>query len=302
MSNTPSVQSASKEVLDQFKELGLTQIESRIYISLLALGPSNAREISKKSGLRREDVYRTLHIMKSIGIVEIIMNNPFIFVAVDPKLALNILVSELEARLTITRKNALALAGYLGAIQRSDRAKNYYDSQQSVFKLEGGSQIFEQMARSVSTCKFEILRALTLTGISHNYNRGIVDKERELVKSRGVRIRVITEIDEEQADLGLLEDYSKIAEIRHLEGIGSDLKFLIIDNTEIIFFTTNPNRNVRELGAIWTNNKHLIGGFRIDFEKSWKLSTPITAESFKKGLNIKRNIGVPAVGGGVIHN
>jgi len=264
----------TKESMDTFRRLGLTPNETRIYVSLLGLGPSSAREIGKRSGLRREDVYRTLNRLKSIGILEIIMNNPYIFVAVEPQLAVKILLDQLESRLSSTRKSAQFLVDSLRTIERSDRAKNYYDSIKSAFKLEGGSQIFQQMSRLVSGCKYELLRVVSLTGISLNYEHGIIDIERSIVSHDG-KIRVITEVDRGQSGFQLLKDYSRIAEIRHLSGISSALKFVISDNSEMIFFTTNPNRDIRELGAIWTNNKHLIEGFRIDFEKSWKSSVSI---------------------------
>ncbi len=225
------------------------------------------------------------------------MNNPFIFVAVEPRLAINILVHQFEARLNAVQQKAANLRNTLETIHKTDRAKVYYDSQQSVFKLEGGSQIFQQMSRLVSSCKTELLRVVSLTGISLNYDYGIIEKEQEILRN-GAKIRAITEICSGAQHSGLIEKYSKIAEVRHLDGIDSALKFVIADSSEMIFFTTNPNRNVRELAAIWTNNKHLIQGFRLDFEKSWKLSVPAEAM-----LKMHEKSGTtPSVGGEMPHS
>ena len=71
---------------EQLKEAGLTANESKIYTSLLELGPSNAGLISRKSGLHRRVVYDTLEMLIQKGLVGYILkNNVRLFQASHPK-------------------------------------------------------------------------------------------------------------------------------------------------------------------------------------------------------------------------
>ena len=77
---------------EQLKEIGLTENESKIYISLLELGPTNAGLISRKSGLHRRVVYDTIEMLIQKGLVGyIIKNNVKLFQASNPKRILEII-------------------------------------------------------------------------------------------------------------------------------------------------------------------------------------------------------------------
>ena len=77
---------------EQLKEAGLTENESKVYISLLNLGPSHAGEISIKSGLHRRVVYDTINMLSQKGMIGYVTkNNVKLFQAVEPKRILEII-------------------------------------------------------------------------------------------------------------------------------------------------------------------------------------------------------------------
>ena len=77
---------------ENLREAGLTENESKIYVSLLELGPSNAGLISRKSGLHRRVVYDTIERLIKKGLVGyIIKNNVRLFQASNPKRILEII-------------------------------------------------------------------------------------------------------------------------------------------------------------------------------------------------------------------
>ena len=70
---------------EQLKEIGLTENESKVYVSLLELGPTNAGLISRKSGLHRRVVYDTIEMLIQKGLVGyIVKNNVKLFQASNP--------------------------------------------------------------------------------------------------------------------------------------------------------------------------------------------------------------------------
>lgn len=275
-----------REKFEELTELGLSQVQAHVYVVLLSLGPSVARTVSRLCHLRREDTYRALRYLKSIGLVEVTMDKPYTFAAVEPKVALKVLLGQLDNKFETLKRKALEVGEWLGGMDRI--TTNALPEDRTLFKLEGGSQIFERMSRLIQSCKTELVRVTSATGISQNYVLGIFDLERQIVKGSGVKIKAITEIKKGNRDI--LKEYSKFADLRHLEGVGSRLKFVIADGSQMIFFTTNPAENVRDLGAIWTNSKPLIEAFKKEFEICWNSATPIAetlAQIGGQGVSVK---------------
>ncbi|HLC78472.1 MAG TPA: helix-turn-helix domain-containing protein [Candidatus Nanoarchaeia archaeon] len=73
-------------MINQLHEVGLTENESKIYIALLELGPSNAGLISRKTGLHRRVVYDTMEMLIKKGLIGyILQNNKRLFQASNPE-------------------------------------------------------------------------------------------------------------------------------------------------------------------------------------------------------------------------
>lgn len=260
--------SSSDDTLKRFREfgeLGLSQVQAHVYVVLLSIGPAPARTVSRLCSLRREDTYRALRSLKSIGLVEVNVGKPYTFVAVEPNVAMKVLMERLDSKFSSLKQNASKLQDWL---QGLDRVKDTSEEVASniIFRFESGTPIFERMSRMVANCKHELIRITSSKGIVQNYGLGVFEQERQIAKN-GIRIRAITEA--KASNLDILKEYSTFAQVRHLTGIDSRLKFVISDDLQMILFTTNPADSIRNLGAIWTNSKPLIEGFKKDFEVCW---------------------------------
>jgi sugar-specific transcriptional regulator TrmB len=87
---------------DELSAAGLTKNESKVYRSLLELGPSLAGQISRKTGLHRRTVYDTTEMLITKGLVGYILkNNRRLFQASDPKRILEIIKEKEEIVLPI---------------------------------------------------------------------------------------------------------------------------------------------------------------------------------------------------------
>jgi len=79
-------------IVDDLKEIGLSENEAKLYISLLELGSSTTGPIIKKSGLYRVIVYDTLEKLLQLGLVNYsIKKNRKQFEAEHPKQIMEIL-------------------------------------------------------------------------------------------------------------------------------------------------------------------------------------------------------------------
>ncbi len=85
--------------MDALRALGLTEIEEKVYLTLLEEGPSLAGHVSRKSGIHRRMVYDATERLIKKGLISyIIKNNRRLFEAVDPDRLLQ-LVQEHEAEI-----------------------------------------------------------------------------------------------------------------------------------------------------------------------------------------------------------
>jgi len=84
---------------EKLKSAGLTVNESKIYLTLLDLGPSLAGQIARKSGMHRRSVYDTTEMLIAKGLIGYITkNNRRLFSATSPKRLLE-LIKEKENNL-----------------------------------------------------------------------------------------------------------------------------------------------------------------------------------------------------------
>src|SRR3989344_7846313 len=79
----------NKEILE---EIGLTDYESKIYLTLLTHGQISAYELAEKAGLYRQVVYDILKRLEEKGFVSsVIEGKTKLFKAINPRLILEFL-------------------------------------------------------------------------------------------------------------------------------------------------------------------------------------------------------------------
>lgn len=72
-----------------FQELGFTQAEAKVYLTLLKLGPVKVGQIIEKSGLQSSTIHNTLHSLIDKGFVRYVLRGKIkIYESVEPNLIL----------------------------------------------------------------------------------------------------------------------------------------------------------------------------------------------------------------------
>jgi sugar-specific transcriptional regulator TrmB len=74
-----------KELIGKLQKLGFTENEAKIYIGLLRLGKSTAREIHEFTHVPRPKIYSTLERMSRKKYVEVIGGTPAYFRCIGPE-------------------------------------------------------------------------------------------------------------------------------------------------------------------------------------------------------------------------
>jgi len=90
-----------KEILNR---IGLNEYEAKAYTTLLMLGPSKAREISKESQIPQSKIYEVLETLTLKQLVETLEGRPKEFRAIEPEIALINLLNEKEREINELKK------------------------------------------------------------------------------------------------------------------------------------------------------------------------------------------------------
>ena len=71
-----------EHVLKFLSDLGLTKVESRVYVFLAKAGPQKALVIAKTLSINRTELYRVIKSLQGRGVIESTLESPARFIAV----------------------------------------------------------------------------------------------------------------------------------------------------------------------------------------------------------------------------
>lgn len=232
-------------MLEQLKQAGLTENESKVYLSLVETGPNLAGQISRKTGLHRRTVYDITEMLIKKGLIGYILkNNRRYFEASNPNRILEML-KEKEDLLTpivtdlLTKYNS----------EKEKQETNFYKGK------EGLKAIFEDQLNykeiliiGASPKAYDILK----------YYFKWYDEKRAKKK---IKVKIIA-YDKKIANIPL-------AEIRYLpKKYESPVAMNIYGNkTAIILWAEQPI-------VIAIREKEIADSYRNYFELMWKLAKP----------------------------
>ena len=228
---------------ESLEKAGLTRVESKVYLTLIDLGPSLAGQISKKSGIHRRTIYDALDRLAEKGLISyLIKNNRKYFEAANPERLVD-LMREKEAeikselpglmeRFTGTKAKEETLF-YRG----KDGLKTAFEDQ-----LKEGKEILVLGASSQAK---EILSFYLKW---YNIRR----------KEKKIKLRIIADMSAK----GKMT--APLAEFRYIQELGPAAMNIYADKVAIILWS--KERPI----AIIIKNPEIAQSYRIFFEHMWK--------------------------------
>lgn len=233
---------------EQLHEAGLTENESKVYVSLLESGPNNAGSISRKSGLHRRVVYDTLEMLIQKGLVGYILrNNVRLYQAASPERVREI-IKEKELRVEEILPKMLEL--YTRTKEKEET--NFYKGK------NGLKTVFEDQ---ISTGReILILGASSLAYEMLQFYFYWFDKRR--VEKR-IKARIIFNREEGSGKTNI-----SFSEIRYLpQEYSSPLAVNIYGDKVALILWSKENPL-----AIVIKNKEISEGYKKYFELMWKIA------------------------------
>jgi sugar-specific transcriptional regulator TrmB len=250
------------------RELGLTLSQARVYLALLRLGKhSTVKAVSAFSKVARQDVYRTLTELRELSLVEKVINNPALFMAIPLQETTAILIERKNQR----TQELLAEANELFKLFDANEVSKLHEENHQFVLLPKKEVLIHRIKKAIERSEKSIRiispwRELTQWLF-------ILHESWELALKRGVKVQWITE---KQKDQQLVTEITR-ALIKdpnlklRTEPTSSMSRFGIYDSKEV-FITLSSTPNATESPALWTNNPAITFILKDYFEIKWQLS------------------------------
>ena len=242
--------------------LGLTSIQARIYLSLAQFGPSSVAAIAKQSKVNRPDVYRTVVKLYDLGLAEKIVKAPVLFKAVSADQTLKFLLhrkTEQYAKLNVDKESLIYNL-------KEEKKQKITDSK--FVLIPENDAVVKRVIQAVKQAQF----CTDFIVSWKRFSACTYGTYSEISNNENVQCRCIIEQPPKQKDIEL---------IRNIKPKSCRFKFIpntpsavlgIYDKKEIMI-VEDPNSNLSDSPALWTNNESMVIIAQNYFDHLWLNAT-----------------------------
>ena len=272
---------SQEQVLKTLLGLGLTRLDSQVYIYLAKKGPQKGRDLLKGLRIQRQQLYRSLKILQSKGIVSATFEHPAGFSAIsfDKVVDLFIKSKMVEAQL-IQEKKGEILSNW-----KSIALGETTDPDSKFTVIEGRGYIYSKILQMVKETKDHLSTITTVAGLLRADQFGIFDEILAHPLKEKVDFKFISEITNQNvgATEKLLERIPKNSS--NIRGRNPDFGFnlsprMVVRDDEELFLFINPLAKElleeKDDVGLWTNCQTIVQSFSAMFEELWRNSNDMT--------------------------
>jgi sugar-specific transcriptional regulator TrmB len=265
------------QILKTLQDLGLTRLDSQIYLYLSKRGPQKASEICKGLKVQKQPLYRCLKHLQSKGIVTESLEHPAKFNAVSFDKVVDIFVKVKMAEAQHIQENKKELLAKWQALAIGESI----DTSAKFNVIEGRGNIYSKIMQMIKETKTQLSTISTIKGLIRADQFGLIETINGNI--RKIEFRVLTQISKQEvhATKDLLNDVRKSQarfDIRSPElGLSLFPEMVIKDNDETIFFISPTDATATEESDVcfWTDCKSLVQAMKTVYENIWTNSSDI---------------------------
>ena len=238
----------------ELKKLGLTEYETKIYLTLLKEGAKKGGELSKISMVPHGKTYESLENLKLKGFVSVLPVKPKVFSAVDPKLAIKHFSDQ---KITEIKKLEGNLVEKLKNLPKTKIQKPKVADKLTIihgFKNE----------RQLSKHTYEIAKKYVKNMSTYEF---VSSFAREEAAKRGVKLQQIATRDTTNLKKNAKQEVKKGIKIKYFPF--EELRLKIIDGNKAALTIINPE-NPKDRVALFIESKELADALEHYYDKVWK--------------------------------
>ena len=267
-------------VFDELKELGFSEDEAKIYITLRKADRKKAKDISKSLRMHKVQVYRCLKRMESRGIIKSSIGKPRYFISIPIEELIDFNIETRKAELSQLINNKKKIAEALKTIDqiKSDDAEPVCSFLEEITHIQAATRYWARKAEK------EIL----FFGDDLNETQNALEDTTNLLKNfvnRGLNIKIITKTSNNNNFV--LNLAKRFRNVKNFEVRTTDYKFdifprfFITDRKEIIMGTGKTSNGITQV-ALNTNNMEIVTAMVALFNLIWTQSKDLKGASLEK--------------------
>ena len=256
-----------EEILRTLTRCGLNEYESRVYASLVFLGPSKAATISRDSRVPQSKIYDVLEELTEKQLVEVFNGRPKEFKAVTPDVALKNLLEEKVKELDALKARVEVVSSYMKSAAAAEVTNGVW-----IVRGKKWMEFFNKAVEMLDRSKRYVY------GVTRDYSRSakLAEAVRRCLR-RGVKIRVIG-MEPVTAD-----NYYK-AKWYKAQGIALRVfetkvhpRIVLVDGKEVLLrLDHNPNKKERfRFNSLWSEDPSLVKVMDAYVKNLWKSAKPV---------------------------
>ncbi len=170
--------------------LDLDDLEAKVYLNLLRVGPITASALAKELDIDRARMYRTVDKLVSRNIISTTLSSPKLCIAADPHDALKIALGKKEDEVNKIKKSGEAIMDKINNEITTNQTSNV-----PTFRVVQGRQnIYADIAQLIEDTTGIIYIATTLDDVSRMYQSTIPEKI-TICEKNGGQVRLLVDMD-----------------------------------------------------------------------------------------------------------
>lgn len=268
----------SQKVLEILKKFGMNEYESKVYATMVQLGPTKAGIISRESKVPQSKIYEVLDQLIEKQLVEFLGGRPKEFRAIPPQFALRTLIQSEEKNIIELKGLTTQLNGFLKP------NKSYEEVSEGIWvsKGRGFIEFFDKLSQMLDSTK-KYAYAITRDFSYSPQLREAVKK----CKKRKVDLKIM--------GMGSIDE-NNYYRAKWYDAHGIKLKIfktevhpriVVIDGKEVLIrLDHDPLKKRFTFHSLWSEEPGLVKVFDVYMKNLWKMSEEV---DFKKIPKPKSN-------------
>ncbi len=258
-----------EEFLNKLRRFfGLNLYEVRIWTALLSRGVSTAGELSEIGDVPRSRAYDVLESLEKKGFVLMKMGKPIKYIAVEPKEVVERVKKNIQkgAEENIQKLKEIGNNDVLKELETLHKQGiEFIEPTDLSGAIRGRHNIYLHLETMIKGAEKNVTIVTTSKGLLRKVEalRPVMER----LKKKNIKIRIAAPITKDNGNV--IEDLSKLAEIRHLNKLNA--RFCIVDGKEIMFMVLNDDdvHPTYDVG-IWANSPFFASAVDGLFDAVWK--------------------------------
>ena len=250
--------------------LDLDDLEAKVYLNLLRVGPITASALAKELDIDRARMYRTVDKLVSRNIISTTLSSPKLCIASDPHDALKIALGKKEDEVNKIKKSGEAIMNKIN----NEITTNQISTVPTFRVVQGRQNIYADIAQLIENTTDIIYIATTLDDVSRMYHSTIPEKI-TICEKNGGKVRLLVDMVDPKLSSFVKRFNATETRIGKLPSKGRIVvqkdKKMIMSDSAISFQHLGPNSDF----SICTNSKEMIDNIFTLCSFLWDSSEPL---------------------------